>query len=206
MWHIVSHPERDIIIHEFVGLQWDHCNALYTCPYKIFLEWLEAVQKCYRQVFKSNKIPQVFTGDFNLDATTFASSCRLQFKIISSPWWGLRGATRVYQRPIALIHVPGWALKSYDQCLLMVPHTKMKTDYAVQWGPGSKILILWAWDWWTLCCVMNFLFCKHFAILCFERFHIEKKFHLLAGTEPQSDQTAPVSDYSMASKGFYRRH
>uniref|UniRef100_A0A669EE25 Reverse transcriptase domain-containing protein n=1 Tax=Oreochromis niloticus TaxID=8128 RepID=A0A669EE25_ORENI len=123
---IVSHSELEMIIHAFVSSRLDYCNSLFTCLSNASLERLQGVQNAAaRLLTKHHK--HSYATPLLIQLHWLPVKFRVQFKIIIMTYRTLHSVAPTYLSDLLLSYHPSKSLRSCDQGLLVVPHTRLKT-------------------------------------------------------------------------------
>lgn len=123
---IVSHTELEIVIHAFISSRLDYCNSLFTCLNKNSLERLQIVQNAAaRLLTRTSKYSHVTPLLRQLH--WLPVEFRVHFKILVLTFKALQGQAPAYIIEPLQPYVPRRSLRSCDQGLLVIQHTKLKT-------------------------------------------------------------------------------
>uniref|UniRef100_A0A669BKN7 Reverse transcriptase domain-containing protein n=1 Tax=Oreochromis niloticus TaxID=8128 RepID=A0A669BKN7_ORENI len=126
MSHIVSHTELEIVIHAFISSRLDYCNSLFTCLNKNSLKRLQIVQNAAaRLLTKRSKYSHV--TPLLIQLHWLPVEFRVHFKILVLTFKALQGQAPAYIIELLQPHVPSRSLRSCDQGLLVIQHTRLKT-------------------------------------------------------------------------------
>lgn len=123
---IVSRSELEMIIHAFVSSRLDYCNFLFTCLSNASLERLQGVQNAAARLLTKHHKHSHATP-LLIQLQRLPVKFRVQFKIIIMTYRALHGVAPTYLSELLLSYHPSRSLRSCDQGLLAVPHTRLKT-------------------------------------------------------------------------------
>uniref|UniRef100_A0A669F551 Reverse transcriptase domain-containing protein n=1 Tax=Oreochromis niloticus TaxID=8128 RepID=A0A669F551_ORENI len=123
---IVSHTELEIVIHAFISSRLDYCNSLFTCLNKNSLECLQIVQNAAaRLLTRTSKYSHV--TPLLIQLHWLPVEFRVHFKILVLTFKALQGQAPAYIIELLQPYVPSRSLRSCDQGLLVIQHTRLKT-------------------------------------------------------------------------------
>uniref|UniRef100_A0A669DHZ7 Reverse transcriptase domain-containing protein n=1 Tax=Oreochromis niloticus TaxID=8128 RepID=A0A669DHZ7_ORENI len=123
---IVSHTELEIVIHAFISSRLDYCNSLFTCLNKNSLERLQIVQNAAaRLLTRTSKYSHV--TPLLIQLHWLPVEFRVHFKILVLTFKALQGQAPAYIIELLQPYVPSRSLRSCDQGLLVIQHTRLKT-------------------------------------------------------------------------------
>uniref|UniRef100_A0A669CLJ3 Reverse transcriptase domain-containing protein n=1 Tax=Oreochromis niloticus TaxID=8128 RepID=A0A669CLJ3_ORENI len=123
---IVSRSKLEIVIHAFVSSHLDYCNSLFTCLCKASLEHLQVVQNAAaKRLTKSSKFSHV--TPLLIQLHWLPVKFRIQFKVLTLTFRALHGQAPTYISELLHPYIPSRSLRSCDQGLLAVQHTRLKT-------------------------------------------------------------------------------
>lgn len=123
---IVSHAELEMAVHAFISSRLDYCNSLFTCLSKASVHRLQLVQNAAARLItrskKSCHITPILASLHWLPV-----HFRIQYKILIISYKALNGQAPAYISELIPPHYNTRSLRSFDQGLLAVPRTRLKT-------------------------------------------------------------------------------
>lgn len=123
---IVSLSKLEMIIYAFVSSRLDYCNSLFTCLYNASLEWLQGVQNAAARIL--TKYPKYsHATPLLIHLHWLPVKFSVHFKIIIMTYRALHGVAPTYLSDLLLSYHPSRSLRSCDQGLVVVQHTRLKT-------------------------------------------------------------------------------
>ncbi|KAF7213304.1 transcript variant X2, partial [Nothobranchius furzeri] len=123
---ILSHSELETVLHTFISSRLDYCNSLFTCLSRTSLNHLQVVQNaCPRLLTKSSKHTHI--TPLLLQLHWLPVNFRVHFKILVLVYRALHGQAPSYIGDLPSPYTPSRSLRSSDQSLLVVQHTRLKT-------------------------------------------------------------------------------
>ena len=124
--HIVSRAQMEMVIHAFISSRLDYCNSLFTCLSKTSINRLQLVQNAAaRLLTRSPKRSHITPILFSLHWLPI--HFRIHFKVLLLTFKALHGQAPAYISELLNHYIPGRPLRSTEQNLLVVPHSRLKT-------------------------------------------------------------------------------
>ena len=123
---MVSQNDLELITHAFVSSRLDYCNSLFSCLNKKELSRLQLVQNSAARVLTRTNRRTHITPILKALHWLPVSS-RINFKILVLTFRALHGQAPPYISDLIQPYTPTRALRSVDQNLLTLPHTRFRT-------------------------------------------------------------------------------